>query len=77
MLRVKTPQYLVTRGNGEIVVTEREANCSAVLDRDGRKLRSFGHTGTGDSKLSYPRRVTLCSDDTVLVAAEHCVEIHY
>ncbi len=71
---VMYPRHLVTTGNGEIVVTEIGANCISVLDRDGRKLRSFGNTGTGDSELSNPRGVTLCSDNTVLVAAEHCVK---
>ncbi len=71
---VKKPRQSAVTDIGELVVAEKDANCISVYDRDGHKLRSFGHTGTGDSKLSYPRGVTLCSDNTVLVAANHCVK---
>ncbi len=72
--QVKRPLHLVTTANGEVVVAAWRANCILVLDRDGHKLRSFGLTGTGDRKLSYPLGVTQCSDNTVLVAACHCVK---
>ncbi len=68
------PWHLAVTDNGELVVAELHAHHISVFDRDGHTLRSFGHTGTGDSKLAYPRGVTVCSDNTVLVAAEHCVK---
>ena len=65
--------FSVTK-EGLIVVAENQKHCISVFDRDGHKLRPFGHQGSGQSKLSYPRGVALCSDNSVLVTANHCVK---
>ena len=68
------PFKLAVSDSGEIVVAERGSNCVSVFDREGRKLRSFGNQGSADMKLVKPGGVALLSDNTVLVAAEHCVK---
>ena len=68
------PCYLAVTKEGLIVVAENSAHCISVFDRDGHKLRSFGHQGSVQSQLSYPRGVALCSDNSVLVTANHGVK---
>ena len=68
------PCSLAVTKEGLIVVTENGADCISVFDRDGHKLRSFGHQGSGHSKISQPRGVAVCSDNSVLVAANQCVK---
>ena len=68
------PRQLAVSDSREIVVAEIESNCVSVFDREGRKLRSFGDQGSADMKLVDPRGVALLSDNTVLVAAGHCVK---
>ena len=71
---LKLPVYLAVTREGQIVVAENTAHCVSVFDREGHKLRSFGHQGSGQSKLSCPRGVALCRDNSVLVTASHCVK---
>ena len=66
---LKMPCHLAVTKEGLIVVAEYWPDCISVFDRDGHKLRSFGHQGSGQSKLSCPRGVALCSDNSVLVTA--------
>ena len=68
------PWGLAVTKEGHIVVAENLAHCVSVFDHDGHKLRSFGHQGSDQSKLSSPRGVALCSDNTVLVTDDHCVK---
>ena len=68
------PWNLAVSEEGLIVVAESSAHCVSVFDRDGHKLRSFGHQGSGESKLLYPRGVALCSDNSALVTAVHCMK---
>ena len=68
------PWQLAVSEEGLIVVAENTAHCVTVFDREGHKLRSFGHQGSGQSKLSLPHGVALCSDNSVLVTADHCVK---
>ena len=71
---LKFPRHLAVSDSGEIVVADWGSNCVSVFDREGRKLRSFGDQGSVDMKLVEPRGVALLSDNTVLVAANHCVQ---
>ena len=68
------PFKLAVSDSGEIVVAERDSKCVSLFDRQGRRLLSFGSQGSTDTKLVCPRGVALLSDNTVLVAAEHCVK---
>ena len=71
---LKEPRHLAVTTEGQIVVAQRYPHCVSVFNREGHKLRSFGHQGSGQSKLSYPRGVALCRDNSVLVTADHCVK---
>ena len=71
---LKQPRHLAVTSEGQIVVAERDTHCVSVFNREGHKLRTFGHQGSGQSKLSCLRGVALCSDNSVLVTARHCVK---
>ncbi len=66
---VKEPRGLAIMETGEIVVADRSAECVRILDPHGYKLRSIGK-----KELNGPHGVAVCSDTSVLVAAEHCVK---
>ena len=59
---------------GELVVTELRSNCLTVFSSGYRLLRSFGNMGSEESRLIKPRGVAISSDNTVFVAANHCVK---
>ena len=71
---LKGPRHLAVTTEGQIVVAEYFSDCVSVFDREGHKLRSFGHQGSSLSKLSWPHGVALCRDNSVLVATDHCVK---
>ena len=72
---VKEPRHIAFAATGEIVVCERSpAHCVSVLDSSYRHLRSFGNTGPEERKLDTPLGVAISSDNTVFVAACHCVK---
>ena len=71
---LNVPRHLAVTTEGQIVVAQHFSHCVSVFDREGHKLRSFGQQGSGQSKLSHPRGVALCRDNSVLVSAQHCVK---
>ena len=71
---MKRPRHITFAATGEMVVCERDAHCVSVYDRSYRHLRSFGNTGPEEKKLSNPLGVAISSDNTVFVAANHCVK---
>ena len=70
---IKRPRHIAFATTGEMVVCEQNANCMTVFDRSYRRLRSFGNTGSDDSRLNEPLGVAISPDNTVFVASPHCV----
>ena len=71
---IKGPRHIAFATTGEMVVCEWRPSCVTVFSSSYRCLRSFGNTGSEESRLINPRGVAISSDDTVFVAAEHCVK---
>ena len=71
---VNHPCHVAFAPTGEMVVCEWTANCVTVFDRGHGQLRSFGSTRSKESRLDEPLGVTISSDNTVFVAACHCVK---
>ena len=71
---VKWPRDIAFVATGEMVVCEQSANCVSVFDSSYRHLRSFGNTGPEERKLSNPLGIAISPDNTVFVAACHCVK---
>ena len=72
--RIKRPRHIAFATTGEMVVCEQNGNCMTVFDSSYRKLRSFGNTGSEESRLDRPLGVAISSDNTVFVAAGNCVK---
>ena len=56
-----------------IIVSERDSHCVTVLDRDGKKIKSFGQ-GSENVKFSQPRGVAITSDNFILVTDNHKIQ---
>ena len=72
---IKEPRHIAFATTGEMVACEKGTNCLKVFDKNYRLLRSFGNTGSAESKLNQPRGVAISSDDTVfVVGGNNCVK---
>ncbi|CAI8000489.1 Tripartite motif-containing protein 3 [Geodia barretti] len=71
---VNRPSHTAFATSGEIVVCEWNANRVSVFGRDHTHLRSFGRKGSKESRLEEPLGVAISPDNTVFVAACHCVQ---
>ena len=68
---IEYPRHIAFATTGEMVVCERTTNCASVFDGGYKRLQSFG---SEESRLDSPKGVAISSDDTVFVAAKHCVK---
>ena len=69
---INEPRHIAFATTGEIVVCEM--NCVTVFNSSYRRLRSFGNTGSQESRLQLPLGVAISSDNTVFIAAKHYVK---
>ena len=58
--------------DGHVIVTEMNGNCITVLDREGKKVKSF--TSSGNMKFSSPRGVAITPDNFILVTDNHKIQ---
>ena len=71
---IKRPRHIAFATTGEMVVCEENANCVTVFDSSYGRLRSFGNTGSDESRLNISLGVAISPDNTVFVASCHCVK---
>ena len=69
---LKRPYGVAVNDKHHVIVTEYHGNCITVLDREGRKIKSF--TGSGNIKLSYPCGVAITPDNLILVTDNHKIQ---
>ena len=72
--RIEGTRHIAFGTTGETVVCMKALNCVTVFDSSYKILRSFGNTGSEESRLNCPLGVAISSDNTVFVAAKHCVK---
>ena len=65
------PHGVALSRNGDIVVAENAAHCVTLIDKEGKKLRSFGTLGTTDGKFMNPKGVAVSNDGHILVTDWH------
>ena len=53
--------------DGLLIVSERDGDCITVLDREGKKLNSFGSKGSGRGQFNYPSGIAVTPKGTILV----------
>ena len=61
------PYGIAVCDNGDIVVTEWSAHCVTIVNKEGKKVRSFGTIGTKEGQFTYPRGVAITNDEHILV----------
>ena len=62
------PYGVVITKNEEIIVAECHANCITILNKEGKKVKSFG---TKEGQFTSPRGVAISQDGYILVTDDH------
>ena len=67
------PHGLAVCGNGDIVVAEFGAHCVTIMNKEGKKVRSFGAKGK-EGEFMYPKGVAVSNDGHILVTDRHRIQ---
>ena len=65
------PRGIAVRDNGDIVVAERGAHRITILNKEGKKVRSFGTRGAKEAQFTGPCGVAITNDGHILVTDNH------
>ena len=65
------PWGVVITKNEEIVVAENGANRIKILNKEGKKVKSFGTKGTKEGQFTCPHGVAISQDGYILVTDSH------
>ena len=65
------PWGVVITKNEDIVVAECGAHCITILNKEGKKVKSFETKGTKDGQFTHPRGVAISQDGHILVTDNH------
>ena len=66
--KVEEPCGVVVNQRGKVVVTELSGHCVSVFSQRGKKLQSFGISGSGHGQFNGPGGVSVDSEGNILVA---------
>ena len=66
------PFGVAISNDGHVVVTENSGNRVTVLDKEGKKIKSF--STSGDIKFSRPRGIAITPDNFILVTDNHKIQ---
>ena len=65
------PQRVAVSDDGHVIVTEYRGNCVTILDKEGKKVKSFGgEGGSGNVEFSWPCGVAITPDNFILVVSD-------
>ena len=68
---LNNPWGIAVSDNGDIVVAECEGHRITILNKAGKKVRSFGIEGTKEGQFTHPRGVAITNDGHILVTDDH------
>ena len=68
------PYGVAVTDDGHVIVSEFSRNCVTVLDRDRKKIKSFGQNSGGNVKFIHPRGVAITADNFILVTDNHKIQ---
>ena len=68
---LKMPHGIAVCDNGDIVVAEYLGHCVTIVNKEGKKVRSFGTRGTKEGQFTNPRGVAITNDEHILVTDKH------
>ena len=64
---LKQPWGIDVTDDGLMIVSEWSGDCITVLDREGKKLNSFGSKGSGRGQFNFPSGIAITPKGTILV----------
>ena len=64
---LKCPWGIDVTNDGLMIVSEYNGHCITVLDREGKKINSFGSNGSERGQFNYPSGIAVTSNRTILV----------
>ena len=71
----KGPWGVAVSDDNHVIITECHGHCVAILDREGKKVKSLGEEGgSGNLKFSYPCGVAITPDKFILVSDNHRIQ---
>ena len=73
---LKSPWGIDVTDDGLMIVSEWGGHCITVLDREGKKIKSFGSKGSGRGQFKYPSGIAVTSNRTILVGDSDNHRIH-
>ena len=65
---LRGPSGVAVTEDGLVIVSETKAHCITILDKEGKKIRSFGSYGTEREQLKGPEGIAITPNGTVIVA---------
>ena len=65
------PRFVTLGGDDKLIVTERDHHCVTILDKHGKKIKSFGRAGSANGQFLYPSGITVTPDNHILVVDEN------
>ena len=71
---LNAPHGVVVTKNEEIVVAECDANHITILNKEGKKVKSFGTEGTKEGQFTDPCGVAISQDGHILVTDNHRIQ---
>ena len=71
---LKGPRGIAVCSNGDIVVAENGTHCVTIVNKEEKKVRSFGAEGTKEGQFVYPYGVAVSNDGHILVTDRHRIQ---
>ena len=72
---LKGPWGVAVSNDGYVIVTEWVCHCVTILDKEGKKVKSFGGEGGSDNvNFSRPRGVAITPDSSILIVDNHRIQ---
>uniref|UniRef100_A0A1X7UV20 B box-type domain-containing protein n=1 Tax=Amphimedon queenslandica TaxID=400682 RepID=A0A1X7UV20_AMPQE len=73
--KLNCPWGVAVSDDNHVIITEHWDNCVAILDREGKKVKSLGGTrGSSNAKFSEPRSIAIISHKFILVSDSHRIQ---
>ena len=67
------PLGVAVTDDGHIIVSMCSGDSVAILDRDGKKVKSFGQVGE-NVEFFYPRGIAISPNNLILVTDKHKIQ---
>ena len=68
---LKYPWGIAVSPDGQVVVAENLAHRITILNKDGKKVKSFGTKGKKDGEITHPYGIAISHDGHILVTDNH------